>query len=160
MSKLQKALKLASLGFYVFPLIEKGKLPLIDSWQTKATRDEAKIKAWWTCPVMGTEQPWNIGIFTGRFGDDQALIVIDVDNKGKKRGDEVLFGLEMEGREFPETLTQLTPTGGRHIIYVAEKPMKQGVDVLGDGLDIRSAGGFIVGPGSVVEKGIYKFISK
>lgn len=159
MSKLEHALELAEQGFHVFPLIENGKFPLIDQWQIKACRDPEQIKKWWTCPVLDIEQPFNIGICTTRFGDDKGLIVIDVDNKNGKCGDDVLLDIILDGADIPDTLEQITPTGGRHLIYIADEPVKQGVNVLGSGLDIRSKGGFIVGPGSTTKDGEYKWKS-
>ena len=151
-----KALSLAKLGFHVFPLEPLSKVPAIDGYPVKATRDPEQIKRWWTCPVTGFPLDRNIAISTTRFGDDMALLVVDVDNKGEKRGDEVLLALELE-HDVPATWEAVTPTGGRHLIYVVDRPVKQGVNVLGDGLDVRSYGGYIVAPGSVTEKGEYRW---
>lgn len=74
---------------------------------------------------------------------------MDVDNKGGKNGDAQILALELDGYELPASLEQSTPSGGRHIIYATPQPLKQGVNVLGAGLDIRSRGGYIVGPGSL-----------
>lgn len=152
---LEQALALAARGFHVFPLIEGGKLPLITEWQNRATRDPLQIRAWWTCPITGFEQAYNIGICTTRYGDDKALLVVDVDNKSGKVGNQSVLELELKGHEFPSTYTQETPTGGRHFFYVTSAPVKQGVNVLGPGLDIRSRGGFVVASGSVVSSGPY-----
>lgn len=157
MTKLTHALNLAGMGFFVFPLVEGGKTPLIDGFPTKATRDPAQIRRWWTCPVLGVEQEHNIGIYTGRFGDGKALVVVDVDNKHGKRGDDALLELELEGYELAPTLEVVTPTGGRHLFYVTDVPVKQGVNVLGEGLDTRSAGGYVVGVGSETAKGEYRW---
>lgn len=145
MARLEQALALASKGFYVFPCRPGEKLPAVKEWQNVATRDAEQIAKWW----IGCD--YNIGISTSRFGDDKALVVVDVDTKAGKNGEAELFNLEMQGHELPVTLEQSTPSGGRHIIYVSDRPCKQGVDVLGNGLDIRSKGGFIVGPGSEIE---------
>lgn len=145
------ALQLAHWGFHVFPLRKKSKLPLIKDFPTLATRDIATIKDWWTKAPEA-----NIGISTTKFGDGEALVVIDVDNKGKKKGDDELLKLEMEeGLEVPVTFTQRTPTGGRHLVYRSGTPVKQGTSVLGPGLDIRSRGGYIVGVGSRIGDGVY-----
>ncbi len=154
-SKLQHALALAAEGFHVFPLIEEGKLPAIDAFPTKATRDPARIKAWWTCPVLGIELDRNVGISTSKFGEDKALLVVDVDNKKGKKGDDELLRLEIEGNDFPATRRQSTPTGGAHLVYVVDQPVKQGANVLAPGLDVRSNGGYIVGRGSHVPDGLY-----
>lgn len=150
MTMLDHALALAAKGFHVFPLRPGSKLPAIKGYPEKATRDPEQIKAWWA--------KWpeaNVGISTSRFGDDEALLVVDVDNKNGKNGDGEIFRLELEGHEFPPTYTQRTPTGGRHLVYRCPEPVKQGVDVLGRGLDVRSKGGFIVGVGSRVDAGCY-----
>lgn len=157
MTKLDHALRLAEMGFYVFPLVEMRKLPLIDGWERKASRDPDKIKSWWTCPVMGTTQNHNVGILTTKFGENKSLIVVDVDNKKGKDGDGAVLELEMEGKDLPPTMTQRTPTGGKHLIYVADQAVKNSASELGEGLDIRSHGGFIVGAGSETADGMYEF---
>lgn len=146
MSKLDSALLLAAEGFHVFRLVVGGKLPMNKGWQMQATRDPEKIMALWE------ETPdANIGIFTGKFGADKALVVIDEDNKEEKKGADTIFQLDFEGSALPLTRVQTTPTGGRHHIYVCERPVKQGANVLGDGLDIRSRGGYIVAAGSAID---------
>jgi hypothetical protein len=155
MSFLESALELAQMGFHVFPLVQGEKTPLIMDFPSRATRDPATIRKWWIDPVLEIEQPHNIGISTSKFADDEALLVVDVDNKGDKNGDAEIVRLEFEGQTFPETFEQTTPTGGRHLVYRVPRAVKQGADVLAKGLDVRSHGGFIVGAGSRVEKGAY-----
>lgn len=154
MSFLDSALMLGSLGYPVFPLVPGGKTPAIPSFPEEASFNVEKIRAWWTDPVMGTEREYNIGIYTGRFGKDKALCVVDVDQKSGKDGEETILRLELEGFVFPKTAEQKTPNG-KHLIYVCDEPFKQGVSVLGHGLDIRSSGGYIVGHGSVVDGKTY-----
>lgn len=149
MAMLDHALALAARGFHVFPCEVGGKLPIIKDFPNRATRDEAQIRQWWD------GRDFNVGISTTHFGDDAALIVVDVDKKKGKNGDRTLLQLELQGLDLPPTLQSHTPTGGRHLIYVAEHAAKQGVEVLGEGLDIRSRGGYIVGPGSVIDGAPY-----
>ncbi|MBA3756639.1 MAG: bifunctional DNA primase/polymerase [Nitrosomonas sp.] len=157
MSKLNTAIDLAKMGFHIFPLRENSKLPLIKDFPNKATMDIEIIKDWWIDPIMETENDYNIGISTTKFGDNEGLVVIDVDNKGTKKGDETLETLDMLGKELPPTMVQTTPTWGTHRIYRHKEALKQGVNVLGNGLDIRSKGGYIVGAGSTLEgKEYYK----
>jgi hypothetical protein len=78
-TKLEWALEQAAEGFYVFPITPGQKAPpLIKDFAGNATRDPEQIKTWWT--------RWpdaNIGIYTGKFGDHRALIVVDVDTAKK-----------------------------------------------------------------------------
>lgn len=141
MTPTDHALALAAQGFYVFPLLPGSKKPAVPAWQRVATRDPERIRALF-------RDGQNIGIATGRFGDNEALLVADVDNKAGKRGDESILTLELEGHEFPETLESRTPTGGRHLFYRVPTAVRQGVENIGPGIDTRSAGGYVVAPGS------------
>ncbi|TBR39263.1 MULTISPECIES: bifunctional DNA primase/polymerase [Dyella] len=149
MTALQSALSLARQGFHIFPLQAGTKLPVHKGWQLKATRDPAQIERWFR------DKDSNIGIFTGKFGQDAALLVIDVDRKGEKDGNRALLRHELDGDDVPPTFESATPTGGRHLVYRVGAAVRQGVDVLGAGLDVRSHGGYIVAPGSKVEAGEY-----
>lgn len=153
-SKLDHALELAALGFYVFPIVAgKKKPPAVKGWQDWATRDPEKIRKHWATYIAD-----NIGISTSKFGDGQALLVLDIDNKNGKRGDHELLRLELEGWDLPETYSHATPTGGRHLVFTVDSPVRQGADVLGPGLDVRSKGGYIVAAGSTVSDGEYRAI--
>ena len=155
MTILGQALALASRGFHVFPLKHNGKLPAHRGWQDEATRDEVQVTRWFGNPNLN----FNIGISTSKFGDDKALCVVDIDDKGAKHGSETLLGLELDGIEFPVTCEHATPSGGRHLLYVCDAPLRQGTDVLGSGLDIRSRGGLVVGPGSQIDGKAYAQIN-
>lgn len=151
--QLESAKRLVEYGFHVFPVVEMSKLPAIKDYPNKATRDHAQLEKW-----FGNGHHYNIGISTTHFGDNESLFVIDVDNKKGKKGGEELIKLELEGYDIPRTFEQTTPTGGRHIIYRTPHLLKQGVDVLAPGIDIRAKGGYIVGAGSTLENGIYEAI--
>jgi len=140
------ARQLGSAGFYVFPIKQNSKLPAITDWPNAAVTG-AEVEKW--------DWAGNVGIATGKFGNGKALVTIDIDNKHGKFGDCSLLELELQGFDFPLTMEQETPSGGRHLIYVCDTPLKQGVDVLGKGLDIRSRGGYIVGPGSEIDGRAY-----
>lgn len=160
MSFLSSALKLAEQGFYVFPLLPGKKTPLIEDFTNRATRDREQIKKFWTDPVLGTEKDYNIGISTTRYNGSQALIVVDVDDKGLKRGSDEVLKLELSGYDFIDTTSQRTPSGGRHFIYRSKAPVKQGTSVLAPGLDIRSKGGYIAAAGSVIDGKAYVWEDK
>lgn len=151
MTNLEWALRLAALGFYVFPIVAGRKdPPALKGWQDAATRDEDRIREWWFL-----DPDFNIGIFTGRFGENRALLVVDVDVKGGKNGFEELLRHELEGRELPQTRSHSTATGGRHLFFSVPTPVRQGANVIGPGLDIRSQGGYVVAPGSCLPAGTY-----
>ena len=145
---------LASRGFWVFPVTPNAKTPAVTDWQGKATTDPHEIESLWG------RFDYNIGIFTGKYGNEgKALLVVDVDVKGGKDGEGTILELELGGYELPITLEHTTPSGGRHLFYVVDAPVKQGVDVLGSGVDIRSGGGYVLGPGSTLEGKAYSQIN-
>jgi hypothetical protein len=163
MNPYQHALRLARLGFHVFPLVawagdgrsQDGKIPAIEDFPNRATCDEVTLRRWFMDEVMDLPHHYNLGISTTRYGENEALVVIDVDDKNGKNGSAELLKLELQGFELPDTFTQRTPSGGRHLVFRAPEPVKQGVDVLGRGLDIRSKGGFIVASGSRIGEKAY-----
>src|SRR6185312_12660629 len=119
MNKLEWAIHHAKRNLRVFPGIPNSKLPAIKDFPNRATCDLEKIKKWWS----NGHTDANICISTDN------LIVIDVDNKGEKKGNEELFRLEIEkGLVLPASLEQRTPTGGRHLIYKTPYAVKQGVN--------------------------------
>jgi hypothetical protein len=144
------AVRLAHSGFHVFPCRPGGKLPAIKDFPHKATMDEDQVRSCWN----GT--PKNIGISTSHFGTDEALIIIDIDIKHKKRGDLSLMQLELDGFELPPTFTVSTPSGGEHLYFRTPKALRQGTDTLGSGIDTRSLGGYVLGPGSIVDDKEYR----
>lgn len=146
MIKVEHAQHLAKLGFHVFPIVEGKKAPpRMEGWQRVATRDANKIADLWRSHPND-----NIGIYTGKFGANEALLVLDIDNKGTKNGDGELFKLECAGLDLAATFENHTPTGGRHLVYRTSRAVKQSVDSIATGIDVRSRGGYIVGPGSTI----------
>lgn len=154
MTRLETALELAQQGYYIFPVKPNQKTPAFSGWQSQATKKPEKIKQWWGIT------DYNIGIYTAKFNGSQALVVVDIDNNEKKKGSEELLRLELEGFDFTETASQQTPGGGTHLIYRAPKAVKQGTNVLARGLDIRSKGGYIVGPGSEIDGKKYEWVTQ
>lgn len=145
------ALALARLGFWIFPIVAHKKMPpVMKKWQDAATRDVDLIAEWWE-----SDRNYNVGISTSKFGDSEALLVVDVDVKGDKNGYDTLLQLELDGRSLPETRSHATPTSGRHLAYRVRTPVRQGANILGPGVDVRSRGGYVVGPGSTVVHGSY-----
>ena len=142
MTKLEHALALTKRGFKVFPIAPGKKAPpLLNDWPNKATSDPETIAQYWT-PLPDA----NIGLHCN------GMVVIDVDVA--KGGDESLQLLEIK-YGLPSTLVARTPTGGRHIFFRHPFPVANTVGALGNGLDIRSSGGYVVAVGSSVDAGEY-----
>jgi hypothetical protein len=133
-NKLNKAVDLAKAGFWLFPLSE-GK-PAVDDLHVESTREESFLKQW-----FAGDDDHSIGIYTGNFSDNAALIVVDVSNS---KGEESVLSLDFDGRELPATLEQSTAAGGRQLIYRARTAYATGVTTLGAGVAIHSRDSFIL----------------
>jgi len=145
MSKLQSALRLSKQGFRVFPLVPNGKIPAITGdWQEVATRDPAKIERLWTDPVFGTEQDYNIGIAL-----DRDVIVVDVDTRDGKKGDESLRLWEACNEQLPETYTVTTASGGQHRYFSVDDSSGFPKELCKH-VDLKGYGGYVVAPGSTI----------
>jgi hypothetical protein len=160
----------ALLGWPVFPLVPGGKKPLYRSPHSKgarcggrwagcgrdghgvldATVDLAVITEWWR------RQPRaNVGIACGVTAAGCGPDVIDVDVKDGARGAESHASLRAAGLLRGKIAVALTPSGGWHLYYEGSA---QGNGVVrGFGVDFRSTGGYVVGPGSVTPQGGYRW---
>ena len=140
---LDVALAHARRGLRVFPVKEKNQ-PLIQGWQHAATTDETAIRALWT--------QWpdaNVAV------ECSGLLVVDCDEG--KGGFESLAKLDSEiGLE--ATYEVETPRLGRHLYYKLPPgtAVRNGVDVLGPGLDVRTAAGYCLAAGSRTAAGEYR----
>lgn len=146
MSMLDAALSWAARGFRVFPLAEGTKDQPLCSFTKEASTDEALIRAWWSDPMTGAVRSHNVGVLT------TGMVVVDVDVRNAKPG--LVNFLNLAGGF--DTLTVRTPSGGYHCYYAGpDSAGRQGKHGLGDGLDIRSHGNYVVAPGSVTSEGVY-----
>ena len=146
-SKMAAALQLAEHGFPVFPLIPNDKRPLIKGWQRLATAtDIDRIRDWWA-----DEPDANIGISTER------LYVVDVD---PRKGGSATFSALSMTEDIPDTLASVTAGGGAHLIFALphDVTVSGGNDLLGQGVDVKSHGGFIVAPGSTINGNSYRWV--
>ena len=149
MSVLDAAIAYARRGIRVMPITHKSKVPLLKAWTTDASNDEAIVREWFTKTYKGA----GVGITTGRAGNRQ-FFVLDIDDKNGKRGSDTLADLEAEHGRLPETVTVLTPTGGRHLYFTTNVEIRNDAGKrLGEGLDIRGVGGYVVAPPSTHENG-------
>ena len=153
------ALAAAEAGYYVFPVMPGQKVPAIEKWEQKATRDRRSLARYWRTI------PYNIGIATGPSG----LVVIDLDDghgetapepfTGARNGLDVLARLaDAGGNTVPATFTVLTPTGGRHLYFRAPTgtELRNTWAKLGWRIDTRAQGGLVVAAGSVRPEGLYQ----
>lgn len=124
----QAALELASAGWSVFPVQERGKQPLV-RWREESTSDTGKVSEWW--------DRWpdaNIGIDCGK----SQLVVVDYD-----------------GVEPPQvdTLQVTTGRGVHHYFHNAGDPVPNSASMIGDKIDVRGEGGYVLAPPSVHPSG-------
>lgn len=140
---------LVERGCFLFPCRRNDKPPAVAEWQAIATQDMARIDLW-------IDAGYNLGVSTSRLGENEALLVVDIDVKETKNGFHTLAALELEeGLVLPPTFTVDTPSGGRHLYYRVPEALGQGVNAVGLGVDTRSRGGFVVAPGSVIGDRVY-----
>lgn len=155
---LSAALDMAERGWPVFPLRPGDKRPAITAWEQRASTDRARIERCWT------HAPYNIGIATG----PAQLAVIDLDTPKDEDdnppaewadpsisdGADVLAALcERHGQHYPaDTYTVRTGRGGTHLYFTAPEgiELRNTAGMLGWKVDTRAAGGYVVGPGSIV----------
>ena len=142
MSLLEHALEYAKNGFYVFPLSIGSKMPAIAGGKghNDATIDLNQIREWWK------DNEYNIGIACGIKSD---LSVIDLD------GEQGVLSIQDFKPFIPKTLTVKTPRGW-HIYLKYNEELKQTANIL-EKVDIRSEGGYVVAPPSVVNDITYAF---
>ena len=150
-SNLKAALEYASNGFRVFPLVEGQKYPLTKNGFKDATTDEHQIGLWWNKhPNAG------IGIATGHLEDNTGFFVLDIDMKDGVDGLSTLSNLQSQNETLPLTLEVDTPSGGKHLFFLsAGIEIRNSQGHLGEGLDIRGEGGYVVAPPTELPNGSY-----
>jgi len=128
----------ARRGWRVFPC--RQKTPLIRKFSQKASIDPDVIAGWW----RDWPRAW-IGVPTGR---ETGFVVLDVDVKNsKENGFDSLAEL---GHPFSfETWMTHTRSGGLHIYFnPGQREIRNSVNKLAPGLDIRGDGGLVIVPGA------------
>lgn len=68
-------------------------------------------------------------------------------------GNETLWELEHKYGELPATVTSLTGGGGAHLFFVHRAGLKNMIGELGEGLDLKTTGGYVVLPPSMHASG-------
>jgi putative DNA primase/helicase len=138
------ALAYAARGWHVFPLASGTTRPITSNGFKNATTDPDQIRAWWT-----KDPDANIGVATG---GTSGITVLDVDVKKDVHGDATLDTLTAEHGKLPQTLEQMTPSGGTHYVFLYAPGIRNSAGKLGEGLDVRGEDGYIVVSPSVVEE--------
>ncbi|MFD0416590.1 bifunctional DNA primase/polymerase [Streptomyces sp. NPDC127108] len=105
--------------------------------------------------------PWASGYGIACGLPPYHLIGIDLDTKSGVDAPAELRELALRHLfTIPETVVVSTPSGGRHI-WLAGPPdtvVPNSAGRLAPGIDIRGAGGYLVGPGSRTEHGVYSAV--
>lgn len=141
---LEPALRYAAQGWAVFPLAPGQKVPRKDTKGIlEATRDDNRIKQWWR------ENPrYNIGI---ACGDPSGLFVVDIDPR--HNGDKTFARLQEQHGNVPPTIIVQTGGGGTQLYFEYAAGLRSGASTLGEGVDHRGAGGYVVAPPSLHPSG-------
>ena len=129
----------------VFPVVENGKLPLIEGWQNDCSDDFFQVVYW-----LENAKNCNIGL----PANENNLFIIDIDMhdvNGKESFDRLCNDL---GIEEIDTLTQTTPSGGIHYIFKSDDELKEvtnSANCFKDyrGIDIRTKGYVLVEPSTI-----------
>lgn len=147
-------------GWAVFPCRPGDKRPAVQDWENRACADTERVRHYWPSPRH------NVGIACG----PSALVVLDLDAHGElpdewqlpgiNDGRDVFYQIcEWAGMDWPATYTVFTPSGGMHLYFRAPEDgsfrNKAGDTTIGPQVDIRAAGGYVVGAGSVTSAGEY-----
>jgi Bifunctional DNA primase/polymerase, N-terminal len=162
---LDSALRLAHCGMHVFPLKPDSKVPALhQGWEERATTDPDRIRRCWA------QGPYNIGVACG----PSRVLVVDCDTPkddtapppapfnvpGVNEGADVLVMLaERYAAPFPwSTFHVTTGRGGMHLYFRQPEgaALRNTAGRLGWLIDTRGAGGYVVGPGSVVDGRPYR----
>lgn len=156
MSKLifnDHAFRYAEMGLKIAPVAPGGKHPCIADWPNQATHDLTTVQSW-----ASTFPTYNIGAVTGPYLDGY-LIVIDMDVKRPPiNGIQTKQKWEIINGPLPETLTAVTPSGGMHLFFKADR---SGLKHSGktSGIDIQADGAFIMLPPSAINGKAYSFVN-
>ncbi|MFJ1597874.1 bifunctional DNA primase/polymerase [Streptomyces sp. NPDC088261] len=167
---LTAALAGAERGWHVFPLRPGDKRPALHGetscpltgqcagghrkWEDRATTDPDRIRRAWS------QGAYNVGIATGPSG----LVVVDLDmpkpnsSTGTPCGVTTFKALcKRAGQAVPTTYRTRTPSGGHHLYFTAPggTRLTNTAGKLGELIDTRAWGGYVVAAGSTTPAGSY-----
>lgn len=114
---------------------------LLNHGLLSASTDPIVIKKWFNQWPQA-----NVAILAGK---KSGFIVIDIDPR--HGGDLSLIELQSKNQNFPETLTETTGSGGKHILFeypelteTQEKEIRNSASAVAPGIDVKVEGGYIV----------------
>ncbi|MFK4069554.1 bifunctional DNA primase/polymerase [Streptomyces sp. NPDC029674] len=117
-----------------------------------ATTDPRRIRE------LFAAAPWATGYGIACGLPPHHLIGIDLDTKSGTDASAALRELALRHLfTIPATVVVITPSGGRHIWLTGppDTVIPNSAGRLAPGIDVRGAGGYLVGPGSRTERGLY-----
>jgi hypothetical protein len=126
-----------------------GKSGMAPNGVNSAAINTSTIRAWWRRYPLA-----NVGIATGKRS---GLWVLDVDGP---EGAATLTDLEHRHGSLPTSIMAQTGGGGQHRVFSFHgENIKNRVKDIGDGLDVRATGGYIVAPPSIHKNGaVYQWM--
>ncbi|MGW4197869.1 bifunctional DNA primase/polymerase [Streptomyces sp. NPDC005004] len=117
-----------------------------------ASTDPARIRE------LFAAAPWATGYGIACGLPPHHLVGVDLDTKPGTEAPAALRALGLRFRfTIPPTVVVLTPSGGRHLWLTGppDTVVPNSASRLAPGIDIRGAGGYLVGPGSRTAHGVY-----
>lgn len=133
------ALAYAARGVPVFPCNPINKRPLTPNGFKNATTETSSIELWW--------RTWPNAMVAAPTGQASGFFVLDLDVDAARgvNGDRTLQVLIGSNGSLPATATQSTPRGGRHYFFrYPGRRVKNSASQIGEGLDVRGDGGYII----------------
>ncbi len=140
LNTLNEALRLAGLGWHLFPLRAGAKTPRI-KWRDEATTDPDRLREWFSKGGLS-----NIGLAI-----PEGAMVLDIDPDGLAE-----FGGLAEAFDGPKART---PRGGWHLYCRAPEGVivKNQAGQIAPGLDTRTIGGYVVAAPSTIDGRRYEW---
>lgn len=120
----------------------KVKTPYTSNGFKAATRFKHIVERWW--------RDWPNAMVGVPTGERIGAWVLDIDPR--HNGHLTLEQLEAEYGDLPATLSATTASGGKHF-YFRHVPGVRNRGNLGEGIDVRGDGGYVIAPGSVTAAG-------
>lgn len=142
-----EALRLASLGYRVFPCVPGEKRPLTEHGCLDASSDEDQVSAWW--------DRWpeaNIGVST------DGLLVVDVDPLDGGARNTWVDDLDRHA-SLALSAVSITPRGGTHYWFAQPfgAELRNTTSAIATNVDTRANGGYVLVSPSRTKDGLYQW---